>query len=361
MSGYSDILDGVSVSLALIAPPQAFDRVIAEHPPGSEGYPQPPLLEVLSQSKFTFINSFGVPATGAPDVDYIRDIFNGWLITASRYAEGIHRAMAEAVAGGMVHTNATIGGIDGRFRDWDWEFTYFRTAADEPRFLITGRNITKRVSLVRSRKAYEHQLELMLAEREAVVAGTEQSLEASAGLVLSLVAMRHETVAAHMRDVADFSGLIAGRLRLSERSHTMIRVAALVHNVGMLGVPSELLSKPTPLSPTEAMVVREHARIGADLLSESGFDDCIVTPVLQHHERWDGSGYPDGCAGDSIRLEARILAVADAVAVMRHPRPGSPQASSKEMADQLAAESGVGYDPEVAAVAVAILEGAGSA
>lgn len=350
MSAYSDILDACSVSFALIVPPNEFDRVLAEHPPSSDGYPQPDVIEVLSRSKFTFINAFGVPATGAPDVDYIRDIFNRWLITTSRYAAGIHQALAVAASGTMAHSTASMAGIDGTFHDWDWEFTYFRTRDDEPRFLITGRNVTRRVSLVRSRTAYENQLELMLAEREESVAEAKHSLDAEARLVLSLVGLRNDAAAEHMRAVADIADELAERLKVDPRKRSEIRAAALIHNVGLLGVPSDLLSKHGALSEIEESVMREHVRTGADLLTKAGFDETIVSAVLQHHERWDGSGYPNGLAGLAIGLDARILAVADAIAELRRRVEGK-SLSPKTIASRLEKEAGSGYDPDIVAAA----------
>jgi HD-GYP domain-containing protein (c-di-GMP phosphodiesterase class II) len=113
-------------------------------------------------------------------------------------------------------------------------------------------------------------------------------------------------------------------MRLSKDQLDGLRLAGLVHDVGKIQIPTEILGKPGHLSETEFLMIKIHPRVGYDILRGIDFPYPIADIVLQHHERMDGSGYPEGLSGEQILLEARILAVADVVEAMSSQRPFRP-------------------------------------
>jgi HD-GYP domain-containing protein (c-di-GMP phosphodiesterase class II) len=123
-----------------------------------------------------------------------------------------------------------------------------------------------------------------------------------------------------------------------------------VHDVGKLAIPAEVLAKPGRLTPMEMEIARTHSRQGYEILRKSRFSWPLAEIVLQHHERWDGSGYPDGLRGEQILLEARIIAVADVVEAMSSPRPYRPPRSLAMALAEIEAGAGIRYDSRVAAV-----------
>jgi HD-GYP domain-containing protein (c-di-GMP phosphodiesterase class II) len=144
----------------------------------------------------------------------------------------------------------------------------------------------------------------------------EKALETTIRTLGLTTEMRDPYTAGHQRRVADLACAVAKETHLAEESIRGIRAAGLVHDIGKLSIPAEILSKPSALSPIEFSLVRQHAQAGCDILKEIVFPWPVAEMVLQHHERLDGSGYPQGLKGGEIVLGARILAVADVVEAM---------------------------------------------
>lgn len=153
-------------------------------------------------------------------------------------------------------------------------------------------------------------------------------------------------VAAHGRAVARIAVLIGAELGLSRRANQVLGVAAGLHDLGKLPMPSETLSKPGRLSPKEWAQVQLHPVVGEQLLVSAGLSE-IAPWVRSHHERPDGTGYPDGLTGPSIPLESRIIAVADAYDAMVSDRPYSPAVSESAARQELRDSSGTQFDPLV--------------
>lgn len=148
-----------------------------------------------------------------------------------------------------------------------------------------------------------------------------QSLEDSVKAIASTVEMRDPYTAGHQRRVGQLSVAIARELGLPEHTIRGLELAASIHDLGKISVPAEILAKPSKLTAIESMLLQNHAQAGYDILKDIKFPWPIATMVWQHHERMDGSGYPQGLKGDAILLESRILAVADVAEAMASHRP----------------------------------------
>ena len=154
--------------------------------------------------------------------------------------------------------------------------------------------------------------------------------------------------------VGDLAARVAARMGLAPEHVDLIRVAAMLHDVGKLALPDELLLKPGLLTELERLVVQRHPQIGYQILDSLGAD-AVATWVLHHHERWDGRGYPERLAGERIPLGARILFVADAYEAMTGDQAWRPKLSRGEALQELERCAGTQFDPEVVAAFVAEL------
>ena len=147
------------------------------------------------------------------------------------------------------------------------------------------------------------------------------ALRGAIGVVTQTQENRDPYTAGHQRRVARLSLEMARALGLSDIAWEGVEMAALVHDVGKIAVPAEILCKPTRLTEAEFAIIKDHPRAGHEILQGVEFPWPIADIVLQHHERLDGSGYPAGLMGDAIRQEARIIGVADVVEAMASHRP----------------------------------------
>jgi len=169
--------------------------------------------------------------------------------------------------------------------------------------------------------------------------------------VIDVIAMAVETrdpyTAGHMKRVADLAQAIATEMGLNSEQVEGIRVAALIHDLGKISVPSEILSMPRKLSPAENKLVQTHSQTGYDILKKVAFEWSVAQIVYQHHERLDGSGYPQGLRGAEILLEARILAVADVVEAIVSNRPYRAALGIEAALAEISSQRGITYDPAV--------------
>ena len=151
----------------------------------------------------------------------------------------------------------------------------------------------------------------------------------------------------HARTVRRYSACIARQLGLDGESIGVIKNAAMVHDVGKIGIDGRILNKPGRLTADEVTVVRRHPRIGADMLACCGLFEGEAPLVLHHHERFDGQGYPDRLCGEHVPLGARVLGVADALDAMLTPRSYKPAFTIARARHELMVESHRQFDPAV--------------
>ena len=140
-----------------------------------------------------------------------------------------------------------------------------------------------------------------------------------------------------------------GRMGLSEETLRALRIGGLLHDVGKIGVPDEILRKPGRLTDEEYEIFQQHPLLGAFIVGSIPGMEGIVEVVRSHHERWDGKGYPDGLQGEDIPLLGRIAAVADAVSAMTTNRPYRRGMEWEVAIAEVRANAGTQFDPEVAA------------
>ncbi len=170
------------------------------------------------------------------------------------------------------------------------------------------------------------------------------------------VEVRDSYTAGHQRRVTELALAIARRLGLSEDRLQGLSVAGLMHDIGKLAIPSEILSKPTKLAEVERKLIQAHPEVAWGILNTIDFPWPIAEIVLQHHERIDGSGYPKGLHREEILLEARILAVADVVEAMSSHRPYRPALGMEAALVEIRTGRGRRYDEQVADACIGLLE-----
>ena len=180
--------------------------------------------------------------------------------------------------------------------------------------------------------------------------GIDRLNSAMGGIVRAMsltVEARDPYTAGHQRKVADISIAIAGLMKLSPEQTKGLEMAALIHDLGKINVPYEILNKPGRLTSTEFEIIKSHPKIGYDIMKTIEFPWPLAKAVYQHHERIDGSGYPEGVRGDDIILEARILAVSDVVEAMASHRPYRPAIGLSVALEEIEGRRGTLYDAGV--------------
>ncbi len=182
------------------------------------------------------------------------------------------------------------------------------------------------------------------AERLANAKKMERTLSQTIDAVAAMVEARDPYTAGHQRRVAALSCAIANEMGFSADQLHGLNLAATIHDLGKIHIPAEILSKPGRLNPIEFELIKTHPQAGFDIIKDVQFPWPIAQMVLQHHERMDGSGYPQGLQGEQILPEARILAVADVVEAMSSHRPYRPGLGVDAALAEIARQRGVCYD-----------------
>lgn len=175
----------------------------------------------------------------------------------------------------------------------------------------------------------------------------QQSLDKIVNAMSLTLEERDPYTAGHQRRTTDLSLAIAKEMRLSEQKTKGLKMAGLIHDMGKISVPGEILSKPGKLNSVELLLIKRHPQVAYDILHQLDFPWSVDQIVLQHHEKFDGSGYPQGISGDNILIESRILCVADVVETMETHRPYRPSLGRDAAIEEIVINRGILYDPEV--------------
>lgn len=199
-----------------------------------------------------------------------------------------------------------------------------------------GEDVTERWRAEKERKK-------SFGEMQRLLNGTVEALAATAE-------KRDPYTAGHQRRVADLACAIAAKMGIDGSRLEGLRTAGILHDIGKMYIPTEILSKPGSLTEVEMSLVRTHCQAGYEIVQKIPFSEPIPLFLLQHHERMDGSGYPSGIKGPEILLEARILGVADVVEAMASHRPYRPALGVARALEEISANSGCLYDSQVVAV-----------
>lgn len=255
--------------------------------------------------------------------------------------EKIRNALAPLSLGEEVEIEEEVRGKDGG------ETPYLLTGVPldidgKHCFLGTGINISPL-------KRAEQELERTTQESKNALIGTVVA-------VSKAMEARDPYTAGHQQRVADIAVAIAEKLGLDEHRLEGLRLGSIVHDLGKLAIPVELLVKPKRLTPLEYSVIQTHAQAGAEILKGVSFPWPILEIVSQHHERLDGSGYPFGLKGEEICLEVRIVAVADVFEAMSSHRPYRPSMGVDPAVEELKRNCGKFYDAKVVDALLQLLE-----
>jgi len=199
--------------------------------------------------------------------------------------------------------------------------------------------------------------EIRRAEQElaATAVQLELTLEGAVAALAATTELRDPYTAGHQRRVAELACAIARTLGWEEARLKSLRIAALLHDIGKIILPAEILAKPGKLSDTEMQLIRQHAAAGAEIVGSIGFDQDVAEMIRQHHERLDGSGYPAGMYDGEILPEARVLAVADVVEAMISHRPYRPALPIEAAMSEIEDGAGTRYDAAACETAVSLI------
>jgi len=223
-------------------------------------------------------------------------------------------------------------------------YDYIIKPFDRNGLLISVANALHRRELEIANRAYQENLEQMVLERTTQL---RKALDGIIHTVASTVEIRDPYTAGHQRRVADLARAIATEMALPKDQIEGIYMAGVIHDIGKIAVPTEILSKPDKLTELEFSLIKTHSKIGFDILREIEFPWPIAQIVLQHHEKMDGSGYPQGLSGEKILLEARVMCVADVVEAMASHRPYRAALGIDVALKEIKKNSGILYDAEV--------------
>ncbi|HHF51731.1 MAG TPA: HD-GYP domain-containing protein, partial [Candidatus Aminicenantes bacterium] len=200
---------------------------------------------------------------------------------------------------------------------------------------------------ITQRKKAEKQIKKSLENQREVIEGVAQAMAFT-------IETRDPYTAGHQRRVTTLAVRIAKEMKLEQDKIEGIRMASTLHDIGKIYIPAEILSKPGKISEVEHNMIKTHPKVGADILKSIEFPWPVSDIVRQHHERMDGSGYPDGLSGEEILIEARILAVADVIEAMASHRPYRAALSLEDALNEIRRNKGILYDEKAAEAAIKV-------
>ncbi|MBN2398324.1 MAG: PAS domain S-box protein [Deltaproteobacteria bacterium] len=195
-----------------------------------------------------------------------------------------------------------------------------------------------------------------ITELEKHVEMLETALQSTIDAMAVIVESKDPYTSGHQKRVMDVAVAIAEEMGLPENKINGIRMAAMIHDIGKINVPAEILNKPGKLSDIEFKIIKTHPEAGYNILRNIEFRYPVAQIVRQHHEKINGSGYPRGLSGDDILIEARVITVADVVEAMATDRPYRPSLGMAETLKEIEQNAGILYDPDVVSACLKLFE-----
>ncbi|MDD3991806.1 MAG: response regulator [Desulfobacterales bacterium] len=239
-------------------------------------------------------------------------------------------------------------------------YDYLTKPIDHTRVLIAVANALRRQELERINRQHQAGLESLVAQRtralQEMVQTKHETLVGMVHAIDAIVENRDPYTAGHQRRVAELARAMAVKLKMSAAETEGIFMGGLIHDVGKIAVPSEILSKPGRLSTIEFELIKRHTSAGYEIVRDIPFDWPIADIVYQHHEKMDGSGYPRQLTGSEIAPEARIICVADVVEAMASHRPYRPAVGIEAALADIRQHRGRRYDPDAVRVCLELFE-----
>jgi len=215
----------------------------------------------------------------------------------------------------------------------------------------TKEQLVQEIEVLRRRVSELEVSEIELKKADLKLQDSMEKLRKAMGGIIHVMAMTVETkdpyTAGHQRRVSDLARTIGEEMNLSRHMIDAIRMAGSIHDLGKISVPTEILSKPGKINEFEFGIIKSHPKIGYDLVKGIEFPWPIAKIIYQHHERIDGSGYPEGARDGEILLEAKIIGVADVVEAMASHRPYRPSLGIEMALDEIVRNRNILYDAEV--------------
>jgi len=259
-----------------------------------------------------------------------------------KYAPWREAARARGLNASLALPLQVEGETLGALNVYAREFTAFD---DEERALLEGlaEDIAFGVRALRTRQ-----------ERDKAQQALQQALVATVEAIARMVERRDPYTAGHQKRVAELSRAIGERLGLSPDRLKGLYLAGLIHDVGKISIPAEILNRPGKLSDKEFALIKDHARAGYEILQDVDFPWPVQETILQHHERQDGSGYPQGLSGEDLILEAQILGVADVVEAVCAHRPYRPALGIEAGLGVIQEGRGTQFNPRIVDTCVAL-------
>lgn len=184
----------------------------------------------------------------------------------------------------------------------------------------------------------------------------QRTIEVTIQALATTIEMRDPYTAGHQRRVATLASAIAEEMGLTKEMVENINIAGIIHDIGKIYIPVEILTRPGKLSEYELNIIKAHPQYGHDIMIETEVPEPVAEIVHQHHERVNGSGYPEGKKGEEILLESKILSVADVVEAMSSHRPYRPALGIDVALDEIKNYRGIYYEPEVADACLRLFE-----
>lgn len=166
-------------------------------------------------------------------------------------------------------------------------------------------------------------------------------------ILANAIESRHDCLHGHSRDVTEVALKIGRKMDFSPEDIEILSFASILHDIGTIAIDKDLLDKPSKLTDDEFDIVKKHPKLGETILIPIPFFDTIREVIRQHHERWDGTGYPDGLKGNKISIHARIIGVADSFSAMNSDRPYRKALSLNDIVKEFKKQKGKQYDPKV--------------